>query len=132
MVNHSACRLASHSPRTILIRKIAKAPGRAGAGSASGSLPLQLCQRVPQRLVHFRRGVAAHLLSEACRADIGRGYRNGHRRRAADRPLNPGEQLIDLPTVVTSHGNVKFMHSLTSTRLQAARPAAGGARAATG
>jgi hypothetical protein len=105
MVNRSASRLASHGPRTILIRKIAKAPGRASAGSASGCLPLQLCQRVPQSLVHFRRGVAAHLLSEACRADIGRGYRNGRRGRAADRPLNPGEQLIDLPPVVTSRNS---------------------------
>ena len=81
-------------------------------------------------LASARRGVAAHLLSEAGRTDVGRGYRNGHCGRAADRPLNPGEQLIDLPTVVTSHGHVKFMHSLTSSRSQAARPAAGGATAA--
>ena len=66
------------------------------------------------------------------RAHVGSGYRHGRRGRAAERPLNPGEQLIDLPTVVTSHGHVKFMHGLTSTRLQAARPAAGGATAATG
>jgi hypothetical protein len=44
---------------------------------------------------------------------------------AAERPFDPGEQLIDLPAVVASHDNVKAVHSLTSTRLQAARPPGG-------
>jgi hypothetical protein len=79
MVNRSACRLASRGPRIILIAEDREGPRRAGADSASGSLPLQLCQRAPQRLVHFHRGVAAHFLSEACRADIGRGGKRERR-----------------------------------------------------
>src|SRR5690348_15675357 len=98
------------------------APEHVIGGSTSGGLPLELIGRAPQCLVHLHRCVATHLLSEPGGADVGRGYRNGRRGRAAERPFDPCEQLIDLPAVVASHDNVKAVHSLTSTRLQAARP----------
>ena len=97
---------------------IALSRGRGSSGSwcGSGGSPVDLCGSGIQGFVNLPGGVAAHGLGEPGSADISGSDRSAYRGPAAECPVDPRQQLIDLPAIVAAHHDLEGTHDLVSIR----------------
>jgi hypothetical protein len=61
-------------------------------------------------LVHFPWRITAHANAELRCAELGGGHRNVWRWAAAQRSINPHEEVIDLPACIATHHDREGMH----------------------